>query len=136
MSCQDCVFFEFDEEAHHAVCRAGPKDDCLLEQATGDDEGVSLCPRCGRDLDGHAICPVCGSAPLAKKNSGKMILLTERIVDVDVEVEFRLSDYEYIHYRFARGLITHEEARVSLGDELDYHLVESMQKLARHFGRY
>jgi len=62
----------------------------------------------------------------------KKMTLTYYIIDTNIKVTFKLSEQDYIHFRYARGNITEAEARAQLGENLNSATVRRMEKLAKH----
>jgi hypothetical protein len=60
-----------------------------------------------------------------------MVNVKEHIIGTGVEVSFQLYEADYVHYRFAQGLISREEAEAALGEPLDQLALKRMEKLAR-----
>jgi len=61
-----------------------------------------------------------------------MVEFKQFIAGTGIEVTFSLSDDDAIHFRFAQGLITKQEAERELKRSLNYYDTRRMEKLAEH----
>jgi len=65
--------------------------------------------------------------------SNGMVRQRERIIETGIEVQFDLTTEEFIHYRYAKGLITMQQAEECLHESLDTYTLRRMERLLSHF---
>ncbi len=57
-------------------------------------------------------------------------IMYAKLLHSRVPIKFELSHVEYVHFRYARGLITREEVQAELSRPMDISTTRRMEELA------